>query len=76
MEEKVTCQKTCGHFGYDAKEVQKTWHGLWPKESMLNRVSKLPEMLKEFEKNKFRLTLDYDPEFERVLVQIDLNPCL
>ena len=69
-----TCQKVCEHFGYDVEEVQKTWHGLWTKETMGDRIPKLSEVLKEFEKEKFRLTLDYDPEFERVLVQINFNP--
>ena len=54
------------HYGY--AEIS-TFRGMWPIEpGVLEKIKKLPEVLNE--KEKFRIVIDYDPEFTRALVQI------
>lgn len=63
----------CGHYGYmDVNAIQSGYHGYWPKETVLSRIAELTQVLSlmDAEKRKFRIVLDYDPEFPRALLQI------
>lgn len=57
------------HYGYS--EVS-TFRGLWPVcHGVLEKIRQLPEVLNE--KEKFRVIIDYDPEYTRALVQVFTN---
>ncbi len=54
------------HYGYS--DIS-TFRGMWPiQPSVLEKIKLLPEVLDETK--KFRVIIDYDPEFTRALVQI------
>ncbi|MCD7919502.1 MAG: hypothetical protein LUG45_05415 [Clostridiales bacterium] len=60
-------EELAGHFGYDAKTMPPCV-GNWPREKAMEYLTRLSEVLDE--NRKFRVTVDYDPEFPRVLLQI------
>lgn len=62
------------HYGYPDTEIpQTTYHGYWPKGLVMKRITMLPEFIQftGLEKKKFRLVLDYDPEFPRAMIHIE-----
>jgi len=67
-----TNQETiCAHYGY-ADTGQSVQRGYWPKETVMERIALIPEYLRlsGLEKKRFRLVLDYDPDFPRALISI------
>nr|WP_325304678.1 hypothetical protein [uncultured Dysosmobacter sp.] len=58
--------KVAKHYGYS--DIS-TFRGMWPiQPGVLEEIKLLPEVLDEAK--KFRVIIDYDPEFTRALVQI------
>lgn len=69
IDSKPTAKAAAEHYGYS--EVS-AFRGLWPiKPGVLENIKKLPCVLNE--KEKFRIAIDYDPEFAVVLVQVFTN---
>ena len=59
-------ETVAAHYGYKSLSSKR---GMWPiAPGVLDRLSRLPEVLDE--KKKFRVIFDYDPEFQRALIQI------
>lgn len=72
-EDDVNTQTICEHYGYqDVAAVLRVLHGFWPKGAVLENIAKIPELLRmeAAEEKKFRIILDYDPEFPRAMIQI------
>ena len=64
----------CQHYGYkDFEAIQTGHHGYWPKESFIERVGLIPDFLRlsGLEKRKFRIILDFDPEFPRAMIHVE-----
>ena len=57
------------HYGYTN---QNGWHSNWPNEpGQINRLSDLPDFIKAagLDKQRFRVTFDYDPNYPNMLLQ-------
>lgn len=67
-------EAVCRHFGYDPGSIETIPHGFWPNETVMKRIRKIPEYLKlaGADKKKFRIIIDYDPEFQRALAQLQI----
>lgn len=66
MEDILNSQKTAEHYGYFLIASKRA---CWKNEpGVLENIRLLPEVLSE--DKKFRVIIDYDPEFPRVLVQV------
>lgn len=60
-------EDTLRHFGY--REATK-WHQHWDKSEYLKKLLFLPEFINiELKHKKFKLVLDYDPDYPNVLIQ-------
>lgn len=59
------------HYGYDPESGHHCTRGFWPREQLTERLSELPDFVKleGLTKKKFRIVIDYDPEFPRALAQ-------
>lgn len=68
-------EAVCRHFGYDPGSIETIPHGFWPNETVMERIQKIPECIKleGADKKKFRIIIDYDPEFQRALVQFQIQ---
>lgn len=68
------------HYGYtDLDRFQRRSEdcrcGYWPKETVMERITAIPEFL-ELTKlctKRFRIVIDYDPEFPRTLIRVTTN---
>lgn len=66
-------QMVCKHYGYsDIDAIQKNYHAYWPKDTVMARITQIPEFLQlaGMKERKFRIILDYDPEFPRAMVRV------
>lgn len=61
-------QEVARHFGYEIQDLA-PGYARWANDgSIPERLGRLPEVL-DFEK-KFRVMVDYDPEYPRALIQL------
>ena len=67
----INMDKACAHFGYDPELLRKEASALWPRDELLEKVASLVDFIKfeELDKKKFRIVIDHDPEYPRVLAQ-------
>lgn len=70
--EPPTAAQTPAHFGYPTELPKNHEHGLWendPRKVRNKLATLLPEIADFYNlfQGKFRITLDYDPEFPRAL---------
>lgn len=69
-------EETCRHFGYpNVRAIGATTHAYWPKEELFKLLEVVPKLIhsRGMEKEKFRIVLDYDPEFPRMVFQLHVN---
>ena len=67
------------HFGYtDTRKLDRypNGAGLWPREKLHENLLKIPEFLEKEHagEKKFRIVLDYDPEYPTVLFRFEGEP--
>jgi len=69
-------QIICNHYGYaDHETIQAGHHGYWPMDTVMERITLIPEFIQHegLDKQKFRLVLDYDPEFPRAMARFQIE---
>lgn len=72
-EDRVSPQMICGHYDYPDHEALKTrYHAFWPREAVFDRIDQLSLVLRLIggSEKRFRVVIDYDPEYPRALLQI------
>lgn len=64
------------HYGYDPENRHHCQRGFWPREQLIENLNALGAyaMLEKLDKKKFRIVIDGDPEFPRVLIQVFCEP--
>ena len=75
-EDNTTPELINAHFGYtDHLDIATHPHGYWPLDTVMDRLPKLTDFLAQegLLKEKFRIVLDYDPEFPRAMVHVEVN---
>ena len=64
------------HYGYGPEDRHRCTRGFWPREKLVESLAGLAEFaaLEGLDKKKFRIVIDGDPEFPRVLAQVFFQP--
>ncbi len=79
LNNRPSTEEICAHYGYNY--VGK-WHSHWPNvPGQIDRLSDLPDFIKTvgLDKQRFRVTFDYDPDYPNMLLQavtVSSNPSL
>lgn len=73
--EKIGTDEARAHFGCEQNGSGEIAHGCWPSEKVMEELAELPSamLLMGLNKKKFRLVLDYDPEFPWAIIRF--LPC-
>ena len=72
---KIGVEEARAHFGCEQNGSGEIAHGCWPSEKVMEELAALPSamLLMGLNKKKFRLVLDYDPEFPWAIIRF--LPC-
>ena len=63
-------EDTLRHFGYLESRKESEWHQHWDKSEYLKKLLFLPEFINiELKHEKFKMVLDYDPDYPNALIQ-------
>lgn len=63
-------ENTLRHFGYSEIQEESEWHQHWDKSEYLKKLLFAPEFINiALKHKKFKMTLDYDPDYPNVLIQ-------
>lgn len=63
-------ENTLRHFGYSEIQEESEWHQHWDKSEYLKKLLFAPEFINiALKHKKFKMALDYDPDYPNVLIQ-------
>lgn len=66
----IDAASVLAHYGYTPEKAAPA-RGIWANDdTVLQRLSKLPELLEQHGSGKLRIVFDYDPEYPKALIQV------